>query len=90
MRATQEHGFPFLIIGVGLGLLVGFLWAPRAGNETRDEFRRRADGGLAALTKEAEKVRAGIHRWFAGMKQYFGGNKAQRRGGLRQPTSPQE
>ena len=90
MRATQEHGFPFLIIGVGLGLLVGFLWAPRAGKETRDEFRRSADGGLVALTKEAEKVRAGIHRWFAGMKEYFGGIKAQRRGGLREQTSQQE
>jgi len=90
MRATQEHGFPFLIIGVGLGLLVGFLWAPRAGNETRDELRRGADEGLDVLTKEAEKVRAGIHRWFAGMKEYFGGIKAQRRGGLREQTSQQE
>jgi gas vesicle protein len=90
MRSTQEHGFRFLIIGVGLGLLVRFLWAPRAGKETRDEFRRSADGGLAALTKEAEKVRSGIDHWFAGMKQYFGGNKAQRRDGLREQTSQQE
>jgi hypothetical protein len=29
MRTIQEHGFPYLIIGVGLGLLAGF-WAPRA------------------------------------------------------------
>ena len=90
MRATQEHGLPFLIIGVGLGLLAGFLWAPRAGKATRDELRRGADGGLDILTKEAEKVRTGADRWLAGMKEYFSGIKAQRRGGLREQTSQQE
>jgi len=48
MRATQEQGFPYLIIGVSLG------------------------------------------RWFAGIEEYFGGDKTQRRGGPREPTGRQE
>ena len=90
MRATQEHGFPYLIIGVGLGLLAGLLWAPHAGKETRDELRRGADEGLDILTKEAEKVGAGAGRWFARVEEYFGGDKTRRCGGLHEPQGRQE
>ena len=75
MRATQEHGFPYWIIGVGLVLLAGFLWARRAGKEMRDELRRGADEGLDFLYKAAEKVRAGASRWFARLEEYFDGEK---------------
>lgn len=71
MRATQEHRFPFLIIGVGLGLLARFLWSLRAGEETRDQPHPSADGGLEILPKETEKVRAGANRWVTRLKEYF-------------------
>jgi gas vesicle protein len=90
MRAAQEHGFPYLIIGVGLGLLAGFLWAPRAGKEMRGELRRGADEGLVFLTHEAEKARAGADRWFARIAKYFGGDNAQRRGDLGEQARQQE
>lgn len=90
MRATQEHGFPYWIIGVGLGLLAGFLWAPRAGKEMRGELRRGAAEGLDVLNQEAEKVRAGADRWFARIAEYFGGDKAKRRGDICEQTSRQE
>lgn len=91
MRSTtQAQSFPYLIIGVGLGLLAGFLWAPRAGKEMRDDLRRGADEGLNVLTKEAEKLRAGAGRWFAGIEDYFGSDKAKHRGDPSEQTSRQE
>ena len=67
MQATQEHGVPYLIIGVGLGLLAGLLWAPRAGKEMRDELRRGAD--------EAQKVRVGAEHWFTKIRERFSRRK---------------
>jgi len=82
MRATQTQGY--LIIGVGLGLLAGILWAPRAGKATREELRRGADKRLDVLTTKTEKVRARAGHWLGRIKEYFGRDQARHRGGLRE------
>lgn len=69
MRTTHENGFTYLVIGVGLGLLAGLLWAPRRGQEMREELRRGADTGLDYLTEEAEKLRTEADRWFGKLKE---------------------
>jgi hypothetical protein len=90
MKAAERHSFWYLILGGGLILLAGFLWAPRAGKEHRDELRRGADGGLDVLTKEAEEVRVGAGRWFARIAEYFTGDAAQRRGDIYEQPRRQE
>jgi gas vesicle protein len=69
MRTTHENGFTYLVIGIGLGLLAGLLWAPRRGQEMREELRRGADTGLDYLTEEAEKLRTEADRWFGKLKE---------------------
>ena len=68
MRTTHENGFTYLVIGVGLGLLAGLLWAPRRGQEMREELRRGADSGIDYLTEEAEKLRSEADHWFGKLK----------------------
>jgi hypothetical protein len=58
MSATQYNGLSCAIIGIGLGLLAAFLWAPRARKELRDQLRRGADDGLEFLKLESEHIRA--------------------------------
>jgi len=83
MRATGDYRFPFLIVGVGLAVLVGFLWSPRAGKELRKELRRNRDEGVNFMNGEPEKVRVGADdRWFAKIGEYLGGAKARLRGHL--------
>jgi gas vesicle protein len=71
MRTTHESVLPLLLIGVSLGVLAGFLWAPRAGKQMRDELHRGANDGLDFLSEEAEKVRAGTDRWLGKIKERF-------------------
>ena len=68
MRTNHENGVTYLVIGVGLGLLAGLLWAPRRGQEMREELRRGADSGLDYLTEEAEKLRTEADRLFGKLK----------------------
>jgi gas vesicle protein len=66
---THDTGLTYLFVGVGLGLLAGLLWAPRRGEEMREELRRGADSGLDYLTDEAEKIRAEADRWLSRIKE---------------------
>ena len=39
----------FFLVGLGIGALVGVLFAPKSGEETRDYLSKRADEGRADL-----------------------------------------
>ena len=65
---SHEVNLSYLVIGVGLGLIAGLLWAPRAGPEMRQQMRRGANDGLDYLAAEAEKIGAGADRWIASSK----------------------
>ena len=42
MSENSGSSFGWFLAGVGLGALVGVLYAPRSGSETRDQIRARA------------------------------------------------
>lgn len=65
---SNEANLSYLVIGVGLGLIAGLLWAPRAGTEMRQQMRRGANDGLDYLATEAEKFAAGADRWITSSK----------------------
>lgn len=90
MRAIGDYRFPFFIVGVGLAVLVGFLWSPRAGKVLREELRRDRDEGVNFMSGDREKVRVGADRWFAKVSEYFGGAKARHRGHLGERTARPE
>ena len=63
MKNENEHGVAYLLIGLGLGLLAGLLWAPRRSQETRASIRTGAAAGLNILGSESARLRAETHRW---------------------------
>lgn len=71
MRTKSDAGIPYLVIGVGLGVVVGFLLA-RSRAETWEELRRGANDSLDYLSRESEKVRDGADEFVGKTKQWLG------------------
>jgi hypothetical protein len=57
MRTNRESGFPYLVIGVGFGLLAAILWSSRSRIQW-DQLRQGTQDGLDYLSREGEKLRA--------------------------------
>ncbi|MGO9211178.1 MAG: YtxH domain-containing protein, partial [Terriglobales bacterium] len=43
--AEDSGGFGWFLAGLGLGALIGVLYAPKAGRETREDILRSAEEG---------------------------------------------
>ena len=49
--------FTYFLAGLGVGTLIGILFAPRSGDETRNLIQSRVDEGRDYLTKRSQEVR---------------------------------
>ncbi|HXY00603.1 MAG TPA: YtxH domain-containing protein [Candidatus Limnocylindrales bacterium] len=47
----------FFLVGVGIGALLGVLFAPKSGEETREYLAKRADEGKDYAQKKARELR---------------------------------
>jgi gas vesicle protein len=47
----------YFVVGLALGILGGILFAPRRGEEIREDMRRRTHEGIDYLNHQAEKLR---------------------------------
>jgi gas vesicle protein len=47
----------YFLVGVGIGALLGVLFAPKSGEETRDYLAKRADEGKEYAQKRAKELR---------------------------------
>ena len=47
----------YFIVGLGIGTLVGILFAPKSGQETRDFLAQKADEGREYAQKKARELR---------------------------------
>jgi gas vesicle protein len=47
----------FFLVGIGIGALLGVLFAPKSGEETRDYLGKRADDGREFAQKKAKELR---------------------------------
>jgi gas vesicle protein len=47
----------FFLVGLGIGALVGLLYAPKSGDETRDYLSKKADEGRDYAQKKARELR---------------------------------
>jgi gas vesicle protein len=56
---AEESGskFVYFLAGLGIGSVVGILFAPRAGEETRDILTNRYDEGRDYVTRRGREVR---------------------------------
>lgn len=47
----------YFLVGLGIGALVGLLYAPKSGDETRDFLSKKADEGRDYAQKKARELR---------------------------------
>jgi gas vesicle protein len=47
----------FFLVGVGIGALLGVLFAPKSGEETREYLAKRADDGREFAQRKARELR---------------------------------
>jgi len=63
MAEREGNSFVWFLAGLGLGALVGVLYAPRAGSETRDALRARAEEGRDYVRNRAREAREQASEW---------------------------
>jgi gas vesicle protein len=54
----KSDGLANFLLGLGVGIGLGVLFAPRSGEETRNYLRERADEGADYLKRHTEDLRA--------------------------------
>ena len=59
----SNNSFVWFVAGMGLGALAGLLYAPRAGTETRDVLRARAEEGRDYMRSRAREARDQASEW---------------------------
>lgn len=70
-RAMSESKLPYFLCGLGVGAALGILYAPRSGEETREDLRIRANEGREYVRRrtgegrEYVRERAGEGREYA-------------------------
>jgi len=60
--SEQNSGFGYFIVGMGIGVAVGMLLAPRSGEETREMLRVKADEGKDYVRAKSEEGRDYVRR----------------------------
>ena len=65
----------FFLIGLGIGSLIGVLFAPRSGEETRDYLASRADEGRDYAQKKARELRERAEELLERSKEVMGRQK---------------
>jgi gas vesicle protein len=70
--AEQSNGLGFFIVGVGVGVAVGMLLAPRSGEETRKLLREKADESKDYLKSRADEGREYVRRRSVDLRESAG------------------
>ncbi len=53
----DDNKIPYFFLGLGIGVAIGFLYAPKSGEETRELIRAKADEGKDYLKRRSEDLR---------------------------------
>jgi len=71
-RNDEFSSFPYLLIGIGIGMVAGLLLAPRSGEDMREDIRRRTHEGMDYLNQQADKLRDGVEKVVTKGKEWIG------------------
>ncbi|HEY7615843.1 MAG TPA: YtxH domain-containing protein [Terriglobales bacterium] len=63
MSDRDGSSFLWFLAGLGLGAVVGVLYAPRSGSETRQVIRDKAEEGREFMRTHAQDVRDQASQW---------------------------
>jgi gas vesicle protein len=63
MADRDGSGFLWFLAGLGVGAVVGVLYAPKSGDEMRDVIRSKAQEGSERARHQARRVREQASEW---------------------------
>jgi len=63
MSDRDGSSLVWFLAGLGLGAAAGILYAPRSGNETREQLRARAEEGREYVKNRAREAREQAAQW---------------------------
>jgi len=63
MADRDGNTFLWFLAGLGVGAVVGVLYAPRSGEETREVLRSKAEEGREKVRTQARRVREQAEDW---------------------------
>ncbi len=63
MADRDGSSFLWFLAGLGVGAVVGVLYAPRSGDETRDVIRAKAQEGSARAREQVRRAREQAGDW---------------------------
>jgi gas vesicle protein len=70
-------GVLWFLAGLGIGAVVGLLYAPQSGNETREILMAKAEEGREYVRKRARDAREQAEQWAQRGKQVYNAQKEQ-------------
>jgi gas vesicle protein len=63
MAENDGNSFLWFLAGLGVGAVIGVLYAPRSGDETRDVIRSKAQEGSERVRQQARRAREQAGDW---------------------------
>jgi len=77
MAEDEGGGFVWFLAGLGVGAILGVLYAPRSGDEIRDVIRGKAEEGRDFVSSRARQAREQAGDWVERGKYVIGQQKEQ-------------
>lgn len=73
----SSNSFMWFLAGLGFGALLGVLYAPRSGRETREAIRNTASEGKEYIRKQSREAREAVDDWVERGKDVINRQKEQ-------------
>jgi len=73
----EDKKLSYFFLGMGIGVAVGILFAPKSGEETRDLIRSKAGEGKDFLKRRGEEARESATEWVERGRTAVGRQKEQ-------------
>jgi gas vesicle protein len=77
MSDNDGGGILWFLAGLGIGAAIGILYAPKTGEETRQQIREAAEQGRDAMKERARQAREQAGSWADKGRDYLNNQKDQ-------------